>query len=372
MARTQTQTQTPQQAAPAQANALTLPPQQRNQLAMIKAGIEHRMPLIRHLLPKGYGEEKFLSSVLTALANSKDGKLFECEPMSILKAAVEAAELGLSLNPHRKECDIIPRWNGKANRLEAQLQPRYGGLMTLAKRSGEVRSISSTAVREGDEFRYERGLTPILVHKPKLNNRGKLIAAYCVWVLADGTREFEVVEQEDIDRAKKASQSKDKEGNFYGPWKDDEEEQWRKTAIRRAAKYMPSSADDFQKAVQMDTMRDIGQDVELHDGEIVDITEPVAPQPADAPRQQAKQLDDLEQKVAAKPGPSKSGMSTIAPQKNGDDIDYESWCAIVVPIIQKLDAAGKAEWRARHTVFLEAAEFTAPDRVEPVVKALAS
>lgn len=400
MARTQTQTATKPADAPATANALTLAPQHRQQLMQIKAGIEQRMPLIQHLLPQDFTKEKFISTVLTAMANSKDGKLFECEPMSLLKAAVEAAELGLSLNPHRKECDIIPRWSSKLNRLEAQLQPRFGGLMTLAKRSGEIAKIWSDTVREGDiEFVWESGLNPVLRHKKKPNNKGPLIAAYCCWKLRDGTDQFEVVDQEDIARAKKASQSKSKDGEVFGPWKDDEEEMWRKTAIRRASKYMPSSTEDFQKAVQMDTMRDIGQEVELHDGEIMDITDVEPSGPTNAPQQQNRQMDNLEKRVAGgtavktpdKPAetrqePPKQSvsapdvtastdqpqrqLSTIAPPKKDDKPDYLAWGDIVVPQIVQMTAEQKHEWRLRHTVFLEAAEFDCPDQIEAVVKAL--
>lgn len=358
--------------------ALQLDPQKRAFLQSIKLALTQQMPVLAPLMPSQQDRAKFISNIMTAIVNSKDGKLFECTPQSILHASREAVEFGLSLNPQRKQADLIPRWNSKINGLEAQFQIRYGGLMTLATRSGEVRSISSTAVRQGDHFVYERGLNPILEHRPVLNNKGAVIAAYCIWTLRDGTKEFEVIEQEDIDRAMRASQYKDKQGNPFGPWKDDYEEQVRKTAVRRASKYMPSSAEDFQKAVQMDTLRDIGHDVHMEDGEIIDVTEQAPPPPTNAPAAAKQQLDNLEGKIAAgkpaapqKPTAPAPEIQLISVPRDPDgNADYEAWVAMCVPVVQGKSAEFKAAWREAHAVAMENADMGAPDVIEPLLVAL--
>lgn len=350
-------------------SALQLPEPQRQFLQMIKLALTQQMPVLAPLMPNQQDKAKFISNIMTAIVNSKDGTLFKCTPQSILHAAREAVEFGLSLNPQRKQADLIPRWNSKINGYEAQFQVRFGGLMTLALRSGEVKKISSTAVREGDHFEWERGLTPKLVHRPKLNNKGPLIAAYCVWVLADDTSDFDVIDQQDIERAKKASQSKNREtGEFYGPWKDDEEEMWRKTAVRRASKYMPSSAEDFQKAVQMDTLRDIGHEVVVEDGEIIDVTEAAPPvAPAAAAKQQ---LDNLEGKVAQKkPAAPKITVVAVPRNENGDP-EYGAWVAAVLPAVRGQPKAFRDAWRQAHDVMIEGGEMTAPDVMEELMNVL--
>jgi recombination protein RecT len=360
--------------------------------------LKSRMPYIQRMLPAHIKPEKFQVMVLTALQNNP--KLLDCTVPSLLVAVREAAELGLSFSKARRECDIIPRWNGRDKCVEAQFQPRYGGLMALALRSGEVKSISSTAVRQGDKFVFRRGLNPVLEHEPILNNPGALIAAYCVWTLKDGTKEFEVVEQEDIDRAKKASQSRDREtGEMSGPWKDDEEEQWRKTAVRRASKYMPSSAEDFQRAVQIDTLRDIGHEVKFEAGEVVDVTEQG---PVNTSEAAGKQLNALEHKIqvptgdfkakekapaasaqqqapAPKPAQAPAAAAPAGPPINlipmvktpEGDSDYAAWVATCINDLQRApDQAWRDRWHARHATLIEGGEFTAPDVMEPLIKAL--
>jgi recombination protein RecT len=68
---------------------------------------------------------------------------------------------------------------------------------------------------------------------------------------------------EEVEDVKKSS----KAGNF-GPWKTHEDEMWRKTAIRRLAKYLPLSV-EFAKAAAVDELADAGISTqEYFDGSI--------------------------------------------------------------------------------------------------------
>lgn len=368
-----------------------------NEFRRFRNDLNALMPIVKKLLPKHIAPESFEAIVISAIQSNP--KLLECTPRSLLAACRELAELGLSLSRQRKEADILPRWNGTDKCLDAQLQIRYGGLMTLAKRSGEVKSISSTAVRHGDHFVFERGLNPKLEHRPILNNPGGVIAAYCVWTLQDGTKEFEVVEQEDIDRAKRASQSKNKDtGEPFGPWKDDYEEQVRKTAVRRASKYMPSSADDFQRAVQLDTLRDIGHEVKLENGEVIDVTEAPAG-PVNRQEAAGKQLDRLEHKISAgtgipttnkpAPEPVQQARQTVSaptqkltatrhtiavvpvPKTTDGDPDYDTW---INQCLASIPAAATPEyllqWRQAHAILMDGAEMFDQDILGPLLQRL--
>jgi recombinational DNA repair protein RecT len=70
---------------------------------------------------------------------------------------------------------------------------------------------------------------------------GKLIAAYSVVSLKDGTKEFRVVTQEFINRIKKASRGSNHPDS---PWKHWEDQMWAKTAIRQTLKFVPLSPED--------------------------------------------------------------------------------------------------------------------------------
>lgn len=374
-------------------------------LERFQAGLERQMPLVRPMLVKArMGEEQFRGMVVLAIANSKDGKLFECSPSSLLKACAEAAQDGLSLAPQHKQADIIPRWNGKLKLLEAVYQPRYGGLMVLARRSGEIRKIHAEVVREKDEFDYELGMNKAIhIHKPAKGDRGPLINSYCIWVLKDGTKDFEVLDANDITRAKKASQSKDKDtGEFYGPWKDDEAEMWRKTAIRRAAKFMPSSAEDFQHAVARDMYNDIGEPMP-GDDIVFDLPDDGAGAGAAVQPAADKQLDRLEQKVKqpaqsaaetktteakapepkapdkkaeakAEPAkPANDGIVIVPLPKDGNKVDYAAWTAACVTAFDALsDDDAKKAWTVKHAVWLEGLEMSAPDVGDPILSRASS
>jgi recombination protein RecT len=91
------------------------------------------------VLNKGY--KAFLSTVLNMVANDK--KLQGCTPESVFSAAMTAAVLNLDANPNLGQAYIIPY--GK----EAQFQVGYKGFKQLAIRSGQMRRIGASVVREG-------------------------------------------------------------------------------------------------------------------------------------------------------------------------------------------------------------------------------
>ena len=43
----------------------------------------------------------------------------------------------------------------------------YKGIIALLNRTGNIKSIWAESVHEGDDFEYEIGLEPKLIHKPK-------------------------------------------------------------------------------------------------------------------------------------------------------------------------------------------------------------
>ena len=95
-----------------------------------KRELELAAPMIAKMVPAHVPFEKFQAMVIMAV--SQNPRLMECSPQSLLRATADAAELGLSLNPNMRECDILPVWS--PNGSVAQCRPRAGGLM---KRSEE-------------------------------------------------------------------------------------------------------------------------------------------------------------------------------------------------------------------------------------------
>jgi recombination protein RecT len=101
----------------------------------------------------GKNGPSFMSAVTTLATTTK---LSECEPKSILSAAIAAASLDLQVTPSLGFAALVP-YNSKNGKV-AQFQVMSKGLIQLALRSGQFRSINVTEIYEG-EFGFENRLT---------------------------------------------------------------------------------------------------------------------------------------------------------------------------------------------------------------------
>lgn len=206
-------------------------------------------------LPKHITPERLIRVALTAV--SRQPKLLECERSTLLGAIVQSSQLGLEPDGILGQAYLVPFWNGKARRMEAQFQIGYKGLIDLARRSGNIVSIVAQAVRTGDVFEYEFGLNEKLRHVPALDGRGEITHFYAYATFTNGGHAFEVMTLEDVELIKARSKSRDKAGNVVGPWETDFEAMGRKTVIRRLSKYLPLSV-EMQKALHVDEVASTG------------------------------------------------------------------------------------------------------------------
>lgn len=235
-------------------------------------------PEIKRALPQVITPERFTRMALSAL--NATPKLKECSQMSFLGALMNAAQLGLEPNTPLGQAYLIPYRN--KGQMECQFQIGYKGLIDMVYRNEDIQTVQSQCVYENDEFEYELGLEPKLIHKPALRDRGDLILVYALWKSKNGGYGFEVMSKEDIDaHARKFSQSF---GSSYSPWKTNYEEMAKKTVIKKCLKYAPLKS-DFVRAVSNDETIKSELDVdmsEIHneqdvvvDGEYRDVTEQV-------------------------------------------------------------------------------------------------
>lgn len=93
----------------------------------------------------------FISSVLQ-VCNS-NGYLSDADPMSVLNSAATAASLDLPINPSLGFAYIVPfntkQKDGSYKKM-AQLQIGYKGLIQLAQRSGQFKTINVTDIKDGE------------------------------------------------------------------------------------------------------------------------------------------------------------------------------------------------------------------------------
>jgi recombination protein RecT len=304
------------------------------------------------LLPANVPVEKFKAMVIAAVGGNP--KLLECTRASLWRACIQGAELGLSLNPTTAEADILPVWS-KANGNEAQFRPRYKGLMNLARRSGEVLTISATLVHENDRFEVIEGLRPNIIHVRANGDRGALTHAYCVWTLKGVPEpQFEVMDCAQIMKIKARTTSKKADGTIVGPWVNDEEEMWRKTVVKRATKYMPISVEILAKAVAVDNLHETGVDFDITDGEVITETdwEPV-PDYDDT-----TQVEDLADEIAQETEDFAVPMVDI---QNAES--YKQWAIRAAAAVKAIPVEYRQKWATLHTALLDEAEVSEPKLV---------
>jgi len=194
-------------------------------------------------LPENVPASRFQRAAATALmADPKlaDGVNFD----SFVVALMRSAQAGLL--PDGKEAAIV-RYGDKATFLAM-----IGGIRKVAAEYGWT--IDTKVVRANDEFDYELGMEPRLVHRPALGERGDLRFAYAVARHRDGRREIEVMDAGEIAKVRKSSRASSK-----GPWVDWEERMWEKSVGHRISKRLPLDPGDKRVAFIIDA-EELGPD----------------------------------------------------------------------------------------------------------------
>jgi recombination protein RecT len=207
------------------------------------------------VLPAGFDPDRFSRLVITSVKQTP--KLMECfatdaGTMSVMLAAMQLATVGLEPNTATQEAWLTPRKNKGV--WEAQATIGYRGYLKLARRSGEIKTVFGDVVREGDHFKYARGIDQdVFEHTPAGDNDdAPLTHAYAVVRYMNGGSDFVVLSRKEVERHRAMSDSyRNESARPYSPWVQWEPDMWAKTAIRVLARRMPMSA-EAARAVNTD------------------------------------------------------------------------------------------------------------------------
>lgn len=219
-------------------------------------------------LPKSMTADRLTRIVMTECR--KAPALLKCAPESFYGAVLQCAALGLEPGSALGHCYLLPFGNGKdkQGRPNAQLIIGYRGMIDLARRSGQIVSLSAYCVHEQDTFNYKLGLDPDIEHIPaSVADRGKVTHVYAVAKLKGGGVQFEVMSRAEIEAVRKTSKA-----GTSGPWASHWDEMAKKTVIRRLFKYLPVSIEAV-RAVEIDEKTDRGEattDQDFLDAEFIE------------------------------------------------------------------------------------------------------
>ena len=181
-------------------------------------------------------------------AVSHEPKLLDCTPESIVACCMKCSVLGLEPSnvDGLGKAYILPYGNKNysTGRREATFILGYRGMIDLARRSGELKSINVLAAYQDDNITLkidEAGQPYVVSDEVNLDaahtpDRLKFVFLNAEFNNGGHYRAF--MTRAEIDQAKARSSAGDK-----GPWKTDYVAMARKTIVRRAFPYLPVSTE---------------------------------------------------------------------------------------------------------------------------------
>lgn len=272
------------------------------------------------VLPKHMTPDRMARLALTAF--NGDSKLRQCSLRSIAASVMIASQMGLEIGvgghgwlvPYGENATFVPGWQG---------------LVELMNRSGRG-SVWTGAVYEGDEFDWELGADPRLIHRPAGDN-SKLTHVYAIGRVKGS--EWPVIEVWTIARVLKHRDRYNKVGKKHYSFANDNnlEMYARKVALLQVLKYMPKSI-ELQAAVDVSYAADEGRPYTVDANMVVAVEQD--PQPPKVEQDMDALADEVAKKAAEKPQSSKATK-----QKTEDDVPPEP-SEKPEPTVQKDETTG--------------------------------
>lgn len=222
-------------------------------------------PQLSMALPKHLPADKLIRIAITAC--QKNPTLLECVPVSILGSIMQCAQLGLVPDGVMGEAYLVPYFNTRKNRYEAQFQIGYKGIRKLINNTGDIDTFLPQVVYEGDIFEYNLADAKVKRHeRTEQTAYGKPTHFYTVVRWKSGAQETWVMPKAEVDHIrdsfsqayKRAVKNKQEDT----PWVAHYEAMGMKTVMRRHGKYLPLSA-EVQHALALDEAADAGMPQDL-------------------------------------------------------------------------------------------------------------
>jgi recombination protein RecT len=192
---------------------------------------------------------QFIASLASLVYRSP--ALQECEPFSVIGAALVAASLNLPIDPNLGYAAIVPYNDNKTGKKIAQFQMQWKGYVQLAHRTRQYANIHITEVYEGEIKSINRFTGAVSFGERK----GDSITGYLAYLkLTNGFEKYWYMTIEQLQtHGKRYSKTYN---NPKGMWKTDPEVMYRKTPIKLLLKTYGVLSVEMQKAIQAEAPLD--------------------------------------------------------------------------------------------------------------------
>lgn len=199
-------------------------------------------PEIARALPRGMDPDRIARLVTTEVRKSRNAKaagiakqsLEDCTHESFAGALLTASALGLEPGVNG-ECYLVPYRDNRRRVVECQLIIGYQGIVKMFWQHPRAARIDAQWVGENDEFRYSKGLNPVLEHVAATGDRGRPIYFYAIVEVTGAQPLWDVFTAEEIKELRRG-----KVGSS-GDIKDPQHWMERKTALKQVLKLAPKT-----------------------------------------------------------------------------------------------------------------------------------
>jgi recombination protein RecT len=296
------------------------PPAQQSQAIerqrLLQDDLDRVKAALEKILPKHVTPERMIKVVLSATARNPD--LLKCTRQSIVRAVMQAAELGLEIGGLLGEAYLVP-YNEQVRCIIG-----YRGFIKLARQSGEIDAIDAHPVYEGDVFDVNFAESTI-AHSPgdltRNREEGRILAFYAIARYRRGFKQIDVMTLGEVNKIRARSKAANK-----GPWVDDFVEMGRKTVVRRLSKYLDLSA-EVRRAFEIEAEHEERErseviDTPMLDGAVAEVagTAQTAGAPAPAqPHEDGRRISLRGRRGAATAQAQQKAVETAAQADAGSD-----------------------------------------------------
>ena len=208
--------------------------------------IQSRRKSIEEALPRNIDVDRFTRICLVNVAGNR--RLLECEPVTLLTAVMQCAQLGLEPGGPLGMAHLIPF------KKRVQLILGYRGLVELLYKTGRFTKVVAQNVKEKDYFEYEWGTNEHLIHKPsRVPSDNAFFYSYVKDTQGEIT--FDVMTLEEVERIRDNYSKSYQEYGEKSVWGTDFVEMGKKTVLRRLCKMLQLSAQDQRNIMQDESVK---------------------------------------------------------------------------------------------------------------------
>jgi recombination protein RecT len=212
--------------------------------------------------------QKFKQMLVNELERSPNlQNAFLKNPASFFASALYCAELNLSPS------SLVGEFYFTVSNEKVKPILGYKGLVALLLRSNKVKKIWAEVVYTEDDFEYELGLEPKMVHIPNFNSVKTCDNIKCIYACAKIEDEvvFKVMTLEEIKTIVDMLETPSE--YYFNDKKDPEKWSLKKVVLKQMSKLMPKEDDRLLKAVSFDDNVEGGGYLVLDDNDSVRVVQ---------------------------------------------------------------------------------------------------